>query len=224
MTAPINTLPVPVRWHEVQQAVHPVVLYVAPVQPALVGKVLAELLVDVLRADAPAVLAVDRVAEAGRVDDRQPQLHPPLLDVERLLLDAGRLLDPLLDRRHRPLGVQLGQEERVDERRLAEAGFAAHHQRELEATLHRFAVHLLRQRGEPDVITLWKWQNKYMYLNIFRSCGRGYEISYPERIGRSGGIASSHTVCFIMSDTRLNSIPAIFQGSLVVGERDQRET
>lgn len=54
--------------HEVQAAVDPVVLDVAPVQAALVGEVLTELVVDVIGADLPAVLAVDGVAKTGRVD------------------------------------------------------------------------------------------------------------------------------------------------------------
>lgn len=140
------------RWYKVQQTVHPIVLDVPPVQPALVGKVLPELLVDVLRTHPPTVLAVDRVPKAGRVHDRQSQLDPLLLDVQRLFVDLGRLLDALLGVRHRPRPVQIRQEQAVDQRGLAEPALAAHHQRELEAALHRLSVHLFGQGGEADVV------------------------------------------------------------------------
>lgn len=119
-----------------------IILNVPPVQAALVGEVLPELFVDVLRTHPPAVLAVDRVAEPGCVHDGQPQLHTLLLDIERLLVDFGRFLRPFLDLRDRPVLVQVRQEQAVDQRGLAEPALAADHQRELETALDRFAVHL----------------------------------------------------------------------------------
>lgn len=119
---------VPVRRQEVQAAVHAVVLDVPPVQPALVGEVLTELkiafvlfsgadrrhgpnylLVDVADARTPALLAVDAVAEAGRVDDRQAQPDAPLLDVHRLLLDARRALHALGRARNGAALVQIAE-------------------------------------------------------------------------------------------------------------------
>lgn len=50
---------------------HPVVLDVATIQAALVGEVLSELVVDVVGADFPAVLAVYGIAEAWGVYDGQ---------------------------------------------------------------------------------------------------------------------------------------------------------
>lgn len=55
--------PVAVGWDEVQAAVHPVVLQVSPVQSVLVREVLPELLVDIVDASAPRLLAVDTVAK-----------------------------------------------------------------------------------------------------------------------------------------------------------------
>lgn len=66
-------LPVAPGRNEVQAAVDPVVLNVAPVQAALVGEVLPELVVDVVRAHLPALLAVHGVPEARRVDYGQPE-------------------------------------------------------------------------------------------------------------------------------------------------------
>ena len=49
--------------YEVQAAVHPVVLDVAPVETALVLEVLVELVVDVLLTDPVALLTVERISE-----------------------------------------------------------------------------------------------------------------------------------------------------------------
>ena len=48
-------------------------------------------------------------------------------------------------------GVDVVEEHRVDERRLAEPGFTGHHEGELEALLHGLAVHLVGEVGEADV-------------------------------------------------------------------------
>lgn len=119
--------PVSPRRHKVEAAVDPVVLDVAPIQAALVGEVLAELLVNILGAHSPAVLAVDGIPESRSVDHRQPEAHASLLDVHRLLLHLGGLLDPLLYVGHLSVLVEIAQEEAVDQGGLAEAGFAHHH-------------------------------------------------------------------------------------------------
>lgn len=54
--------------------------------------------------------------------------------------------------RNSPVFVQVSEEEAVYERRLAEAGLTQYHQGELEAPLHWFPVHLLRQRRKADII------------------------------------------------------------------------
>jgi len=139
---------------EVEAAVHPVILDVASIESALVGEVLAELLVDVLGAHPPAVLAVDGIPESRGVHHRQPESYAPLLDVHRLLLHLRRLLDPLLHIGHLPVLVKIAQEEAVDQGGLAQSRFADHHQGELEAPLHRLPVHLLWKGGEAYVIPI----------------------------------------------------------------------
>ena len=58
--------PVAVGRYEIEAAVYPVVLNVAPVQPALVLEVLIELVVDILLADPVALLTVERISETCR--------------------------------------------------------------------------------------------------------------------------------------------------------------
>lgn len=48
--------------------------------------------------------------------------------------------------------VEIAEKEAVDEGRLAEASLTHHHQCEVEPSLDRLAMYLLRQRGEPDVV------------------------------------------------------------------------
>lgn len=50
--------------------------------------------------------------------------------------------------------VEVPEEQAVDERGLAQAALADHHEREVEPALHGLAVHLLGQRREPDVVAL----------------------------------------------------------------------
>lgn len=57
-------VPVSVRWYEVQATMYPIVLNILPVQSALVGKILPELLVDVSRACFPRVLAIHSITES----------------------------------------------------------------------------------------------------------------------------------------------------------------
>lgn len=58
--------------------------------------------------------------------------------------------------RDHPLRVQISQEQRVDESRLPESAFADHHERELEAFLHRLAVDLVGQVREADIA--WRFE------------------------------------------------------------------
>lgn len=133
---------------------HPIVLNIFPIQPALVGKILPELFVNVRRAHSPAILAIDGIAEARRIDNGQPEPDAFLLDVHRFAFDPCRLLDALVGVRHDATTVQVAQKQAVDHRRLAESRFADHHQRELKTTLNRLTVHLLRQCGEADVVAV----------------------------------------------------------------------
>lgn len=143
-----------IRRYEIQTTVHAIVLNVLSVQSALVGKVLPKLFVNVRRAHAPTLLAIDGVAKAGRVDDGQAQSDALLLDVHRFAFDASRFLDAFVRIGHRSAAIQVAQEQAVHHGRFAETRLANDHQCELEAALHRFAVHLLGQRGEPDVVAV----------------------------------------------------------------------
>lgn len=62
----------------------------APPAPLRYLEELAELLVDVSAHGAPAIVAVERVAESWRVHHAQTQTDTALLDVHRLLSDCGR--------------------------------------------------------------------------------------------------------------------------------------
>lgn len=64
------------------------------------------------------------------------------------------LLYRTLDFSDLPVYVEVSEEKAVDKSGLAEAGFAHHHEREVESSLHGLTVHLLRQRREPDVVSL----------------------------------------------------------------------
>lgn len=108
--------------YKVEAAVHPIVLDIPPIESALVGEVLAELLVYVLGAHPPAVFAVDGISKAGRIHHRQSQPHAALLNVHGLLLHLRRLLDALLHIGHLSVLVEIPQEEAVDEGGLAQSG------------------------------------------------------------------------------------------------------
>lgn len=140
--------------HKVEATVHTIVLNVAAIEAALVGEILTKLFIDILRTDAPAVLTIDCLAESGRIDYGETQTHATLLNVHGLLLDTRRLLDALLDIGHLAILVEIAKKEAIDERRFAQARFTHHHQSELETTLHRLAMHLLRQRGKANVIPI----------------------------------------------------------------------
>ena len=91
----------------------------------LLAHVRLVLVVDEVDDGRPRVAVVDVVAEAGAVDDGELRLELLLLELGLDDLDLGQLVELLLV----PLRVvlrsgELGREERVDERRLAETGLA----------------------------------------------------------------------------------------------------
>lgn len=59
-----------------------------------------------------------------------------------------------LDFKDLPVHVEVSEEQAVDKSGLAKSGLAHHHEREVESSLHRLTMHLLRQCREPDVVTL----------------------------------------------------------------------
>lgn len=133
---------------------HPIVLDILPVQSTLVREILPELFVNIRRAHAPTILAIDSVTESGSVHDGQPQPDAFFLDVHRLALHPGRLLDALVCIGHGASTVKVAQEQAVDHGRLAESRLADDHQCELKAALHRLSVNLLGQSGEADVVAI----------------------------------------------------------------------
>lgn len=136
--------PVP-RGNSVETAVHTIILNIFTIQAALIHEILTKLLIDVVDYDAPAIFAAYAIAKAGRIDDVQSQSHASFLNVQRLLLDPRGLLATLLDRCHLPILIKIGEEERVDERRFSQARLSNDHQREFEASFHRFSVYLIGQ-------------------------------------------------------------------------------
>ncbi len=140
------------RAHEVEAAVDAVVGDVAAVEAALVAEELLELGVDVLDDGPEALGGVDGVAEAWRVHDGQAQFDAALLDLHRGRLDLdGGLGVGAGGVPGRLVLVEVRLEEAVDERGLAQARLAHHHQRELEALLDELAVHLRGQVAEAHV-------------------------------------------------------------------------
>ena len=110
---------------EVDARVHAVVDDVHPVDLVLGVEVGVEALVDVVDDGPPRLVVVDEIAEAGRVDDGQPQPHAVLLDVGADGLDRDGLGDDLGARALLRLGrVQRRVEESVDEGRFSETGLA----------------------------------------------------------------------------------------------------
>ena len=104
--------------------------------------------VDVVDDGLPTVAVVDRLAEAGRVDDGQAQRDALLGEHDTSRVDGVRLvLAGGARERARKVGlvVELGEEERVDERRLAQTRLADHHQIELETLLNRLSIHLFHR-------------------------------------------------------------------------------
>ena len=110
--------------NEVEAAVDSRIDNVLPVEAALSVEKGRELVVDVLNAGLPGAVAIEDVAESGRVHDRQPKFHALLLDLHGGFLDLDGFLDSLLHRLDLAIGVEVGEEERVDQRRFPEARFS----------------------------------------------------------------------------------------------------
>ena len=113
------------RADEVQARMNAEVDLVLALRLLLLAHVRLVLVVDEVDDGRPRVAVVDVVAEAGRVDDGELRLELLLLELRLDDLDLGQLVELLLV----PLRVvlrsgELGREERVDERRLAETRLA----------------------------------------------------------------------------------------------------
>lgn len=136
--------------YEVQAAVHSVVRHRSAVHPRLGVQEILAFAVDVVDDRLPAVAVVHGVSEPRRVHDGEGQLDAALLDQHFGLFHLHGLLDAL-GRSRIILGVQVGQEQGVDERRFPETRLTDNHERELEASLHRLAVDLVGEVGESHV-------------------------------------------------------------------------
>ena len=115
----------PRRPDEIQTRMHTEVNLIMPLRLLLLPHIRLMLVVDKINNRRPRVAVVDVVAEAGAVDDGELRLELLLLELGLDDLDLGQLVVLLLV----PLAVvlggrELGREERVDERGLAEAGLA----------------------------------------------------------------------------------------------------
>ena len=113
------------RADEVQARMDTEVDLVLALRLLLLAHVRLVLVVDEVDDGRPRVAVVDVVAEAGRVDHGQLRLELLLLELGLDDLDVRQLVELLLV----APGValvrgELGGEERVDERRLSEAGLA----------------------------------------------------------------------------------------------------
>lgn len=124
---------------EVKAGVHSRVQNVSAIQTGLVFQILRVLCVDVVGDRLDRVLVVQRLAVVQRINDGQLQLDASLLHIGVLLDDLNLLVTALFDRRQFAILVQFGEEQRVDQRRLAQSALADHEQRELEPFLGRFA-------------------------------------------------------------------------------------
>lgn len=110
---------------EEDAGVDPVVDNVHPVDLVLGIEVGIEALLNVVHNGTPRLVVVDKVAEAGSVDNGQAKAHASLLNVGADGLDGDRLGNDVKARALALLGgVQGGVEERVDKRRLSEARLA----------------------------------------------------------------------------------------------------
>lgn len=100
------------------------------------------LVVDVVDDGLPTVGVVDGLAETGRVDDGETERDALFGEQHGRGVDGGGLF--AARERARKIGriVELGEKERVHERRLAQTRLADHHQIELETLLDRLAIHL----------------------------------------------------------------------------------
>lgn len=159
------------RRYAVETAVYTIILNIFAVQAALVHEILTKLLVNVVGDNAPAILSVHSIAKARRIDNVQSQSYAFFLNVQCLLLDSRSFFATLVDRCHLTILIKIGEEETVDECRLAQARLPNNHQRELEATFHRFSVYLIGQWCESNIITfaICKRGRKNAQMNALRA-------------------------------------------------------
>lgn len=142
-------------WRDkVQTAMHSIVLDVSSIDPTLVSEELLKLLVNIRGGCTPTLFRVYRIPESRCVYNSQSQFDALLLNLHRLLLYPGRLLDPLLYTGYDTVLVEIAQEQAVDECRFAQASLAHDHQGEVESSFHRLAVHLFGQGGKPNVVPI----------------------------------------------------------------------
>jgi hypothetical protein len=146
-----NRLPMTPRRNEIKAAMNSIIRDVSSIETTLIVQVPLELVIHILVYSLERVVAVDGLAEAGRVHNCQAELHASLLDFDRGGLDAHRLFDSIGHAHMRSLRIQVRQEQTVDESRLAKTGLANHHQSELEPLLDELAMHLVGQVGETHV-------------------------------------------------------------------------
>ena len=113
------------RANKVQARVHAQVRLLHALRLLLLNHIRLVLVINEIDDGRPAVPVVDVVPEAGRVDDGELHFELLLLELGFDDLDVGKLVELLVV----PAGVvlrrgELGREERVDQRRLSEAGLA----------------------------------------------------------------------------------------------------
>lgn len=112
------------RLNEVDTGVDAVVDNVAAVDLVLSLEVGVETLLDVLDNRAPRVVVVDKVTEAGGIDDAQAETDTVLLNIGAGGLDGHSLGDNVgIGAGALLRGVEGGVEQGVDESGLSEAGF-----------------------------------------------------------------------------------------------------
>lgn len=142
------------------------------------------MVVDVLEYGLVAVGTIDRVGKTGRIHNSQSQFDAALFDLNRWGLDIdsffqlGTFIHTIKRRRIATIRnvivtfrVEIGQEETIDERRLAQARLAHDHQSKLEAFFHKLPVHLIGQIRKSNVrlIRIIRLFNKKTFeLVIFR--------------------------------------------------------
>ena len=129
---------------------HAHVHFIVPVGLLLLSHVALMLIVNEVDYGSPRVTVVDIVSESGSIDNGQFDLELFLLELGFHYINLRVLFLKLLDM---PGGVftggcELGGEEGIDEGRLAEAGLADDHKREVSTALSYNTVALVREVGD----------------------------------------------------------------------------
>lgn len=151
---------------EVKAGVHSRVQNVSAIQTGLVFQILRVLCVDVVGDRLDRVLVVQRLAVVQRINDGQLQLDASLLHIGVLLDDLNLLVTALFDRRQFAILVQFGEEQRVDQRRLAQSALADHEQRELESFLGRFAFWECRWGSEMSELVFRQRSSSFYWADL----------------------------------------------------------